>query len=253
MPSPKKKLSTKPIKIDFPESIKAESRILESAIQDSANLETKQLDSIQSETSARDPWNSGAEGTATCVQEPDLKSGVPSDSMLLDVQTTDSFVQDSGKRTTQLLNSGQLENVSQNSTFSDLQKADSSIQDSVLLELENQANNNLESMDDFSQKVQSFKPDYQNQEVQNLDSGLEDYKKVAMRLSIAASERLKQLRVTTGIPYEILVDVMIRNWDSLPVRTQTAFLKEAQQIRASRLLAGQQKTMNTMQRKYASK
>ena len=74
-----------------------------------------------------------------------------------------------------------------------------------------------------------------------------------MRLSTAASERLKQLRVTTGIPYEILVDVMIRNWDNLPVRTQAAFLKEAQQVRASRLLAGQQKTMDTMQRKYASK
>jgi hypothetical protein len=74
-----------------------------------------------------------------------------------------------------------------------------------------------------------------------------------MRLSAVASERLKQLRITTGIPYEILVDVMIRNWDSLPVRTQTAFIKEAQQIRASRLLAGQQKTMDTMQRKYASR
>ncbi|WP_460203338.1 hypothetical protein [Scytonema sp. NUACC21] len=42
-----------------------------------------------------------------------------------------------------------------------------------------------------------------------------------MRLSIKAVEKLQNFRATTGIPYEILVDVMIRNWENLPQRTQS--------------------------------
>lgn len=82
------------------------------------------------------------------------------------------------------------------------------------------------------------------------DSGKQDYKKVAMRLSADSLERLRQLRVETGLPYEILVDVMIRNWDKLPQRTQSAYLKEAKDIRGQRLIAGQIKALQAIQTKH---
>ena len=84
------------------------------------------------------------------------------------------------------------------------------------------------------------------------DSGITfpEYKKVAMRLSVEAVESLRQLRATTGVPYEILVDVMIRNWDNLPKRTQAAYLQQAKQARVERLIAGQEKTVKTMRAKY---
>lgn len=78
------------------------------------------------------------------------------------------------------------------------------------------------------------------------DSGKQDYKKVAMRLSADSLERLRKLRVETGLPYEILVDVMIRNWDKLPQRTQSAYLKEAKAIRGERLIAGQIKSLQAI-------
>ena len=91
----------------------------------------------------------------------------------------------------------------------------------------------------------------------NRDSGLSEsglteteYKKVAMRLSSEAVESLRQLRATTGVPYEILVDVMIRHWDKLPQRTRAAYLQEAKQVRGERLIAGQEKTMKTLRTKY---
>ena len=83
-----------------------------------------------------------------------------------------------------------------------------------------------------------------------LPESLTDYKKVAMRLSAKAAERLRQLRADTGIPYEILVDVMIRHWDELAKKTKSEYMKEATAIRQARLLAGQQKAIQTMQQKY---
>ena len=84
------------------------------------------------------------------------------------------------------------------------------------------------------------------------ESGLTEteYKKVAMRLSSEAVETLRQLRATTGVPYEIFVDVMIRNWDKLPQPTRAAYLQQAKQVRIERLIAGQEKTMKTMRTKY---
>lgn len=86
------------------------------------------------------------------------------------------------------------------------------------------------------------------------DSDLEEIecKKVAMRLSAEAVTKLQTFRHETGIPYEILVDVIVRNWDSLPQRTQSNYLQQAKQLRASRLIAGQEKTMRTMRAKYSS-
>lgn len=90
------------------------------------------------------------------------------------------------------------------------------------------------------QKLDSSKP----------ESSLIEYKKVAMRLSVEAASTLRQLRAETGIPYEILVDVAIRNWDNLPQRTKSAYLKQAREVRTMRLMAGQEKTIKTMKKKY---
>ena len=89
-----------------------------------------------------------------------------------------------------------------------------------------------------------------SQESSKQESTLREYKKVAMRLSVEAAENLRKLRVETGIPYEILVDVMIRNWDNLPTRIRAAYLKQAKQVRSQRLMAGQEKTIQTMRKKY---
>lgn len=89
-----------------------------------------------------------------------------------------------------------------------------------------------------TRKQESSEPEASNTEIQ--------YKKVAMRLSAKAVARLQSLRVTTGLPYEILVDVMICNWDSLPTKLQTQYLSEAKQARAYRLIAGQDKAMKTV-------
>jgi predicted DNA binding CopG/RHH family protein len=84
------------------------------------------------------------------------------------------------------------------------------------------------------------------------DEEITEYKKVAMRLSVPSAEKLKQLRAITGVPYEILVDVLIDNWENLSQKTQAAYLKQAKQLRMRRLLEGQEKTMKTMKKKYST-
>ncbi|MEH2141454.1 hypothetical protein [Nostoc sp.] len=63
-------------------------------------------------------------------------------------------------------------------------------------------------------------------------------------------DKLQRFRATTGVPYEILVDVIIRNWENLPQRTQSSYLQQAKQLRVNRLMAGQEKTLKTMKAKY---
>lgn len=109
---------------------------------------------------------------------------------------------------------------------------------------------------DFTSELETLQSDSQESQIVEpvteikQDSGKQDYKKVAMRLSADSLERLRQLRVETGLPYEILVDVMIRNWDKLPQRTQSVYLKEAKDIRGQRLIAGQIKTLQAIQTKH---
>ena len=121
------------------------------------------------------------------------------------------------------------------------------------------SNQKQESAKQESGKVENTKPDSITPENQiadstNLepkpDSGLIEYKKVAMRLSVEAASILRQLRAETGIPYEIIVDVAIRNWDNLPQRTKSTYLKQAREVRTMRLMAGQEKTIKTMKQKY---
>ena len=117
----------------------------------------------------------------------------------------------------------------------------------------------LESAKPDSSKVENTKPDSVIPEDQitdstkrepKPDSSLIEYKKVAMRLSVEAASILRQLRAETGIPYEIIVDVAIRNWDNLPQRTKSTYLKQAREVRTMRLMAGQEKTIETMKQKY---
>jgi hypothetical protein len=70
-----------------------------------------------------------------------------------------------------------------------------------------------------------------------------------MRLSAEAVNRLRELRTVTELPYEVLVDVMIRNWDTLPAKIQRQYLSEAKQSRIQRLIAGQDKAMTTVRKR----
>ncbi|MGH2412276.1 MAG: hypothetical protein ACRDEA_00975 [Microcystaceae cyanobacterium] len=139
--------------------------------------------------------------------------------------------------------SDKLETKKQDSTLLEDSIAESSKKDSIIQENKSQETAPEELIFESS----SFS---QSQEASQPESSLTEYKKVAMRLSVEAVENLRQLRVETGIPYEILVDVMIRNWDNLPQRIQAAYLKQAKRVRMQRLMAGQEKTMKTMQQKF---
>lgn len=121
--------------------------------------------------------------------------------------------------------------------------------DSAKLESSKVENSLLDSATPENQILDSTHQE-QKPESSKLESGLIEYKKVAMRLSVEAASTLRQLRAETGIPYEILVDVAIRNWDNLPQRTKSAYLKQASEVRTMRLIAGQEKTMKTMKKKY---
>lgn len=141
------------------------------------------------------------------------------------------------------------------SKLSETSDEETTIQKSSLLENMKQDS----GKQDFISELEILQADLQeSQVVESLtdikqDSGKQDYKKVAMRLSADSLERLRQLRVETGLPYEILVDVMIRNWDKLPQRTQSAYLKEAKDIRGQRLIAGQIKTLQAIQTKHLTR
>lgn len=74
--------------------------------------------------------------------------------------------------------------------------------------------------------------------------------KVSMRLSAEAAAKLKQFRTDTGIPYEILVEVLVLNFERLPERTRKAYLDQARELRVSRLIAGQEKALETMKSKF---
>jgi predicted DNA binding CopG/RHH family protein len=73
--------------------------------------------------------------------------------------------------------------------------------------------------------------------------------KVSMRLSQEAATKLKQFRLDTGIPYEILVEVMVLNFESLPERSRKAYLEQARELRMQRLIAGQEKALETVRAK----
>ncbi len=189
------------------------------------------------------------------ISVPSLENSSNTDSTLSDSVTESSSIertkQDSVKQETalpetNLIDSTQLDSITNNSQETikpKSRKLDSVKQETVLPEIDLTDSTQLDSNTNNSQET--IKP-----VTRKLDS-ITEYKKVAMRLSQDSAERLREFRGETGIPYEILVDVMVRNWDNLPKRTQNAYLKESQQIRAQRLIAGQQKAMLTTQKKYS--
>jgi hypothetical protein len=152
--------------------------------------------------------------------------------MRWEAQKPETIKLDSGKPESNIPETAKLDSRNQVSEFPPAVMTESGLEASPTL------------ADAFSQarKPESGIPENSNSEL--------EYKKVAMRLSAEAVESLRQLRATTGVPYEILVDVMIRNWGNLPDQTQAAYLQQAKQIRMKRLIFGQEKTMKTIKAKY---
>jgi hypothetical protein len=148
------------------------------------------------------------------------------------IKITSPFAADLDQEDVLIPESSQQDSLGQDTKSDDLKIAE-------LLE-----NKDLESS---LQKQDSRKPESRKQ-----DSGFADeYQKVSMRLSAVAVDQLRSLRVETGIPYEILVDVMIRSWQTLPERMKHRHLSEAKQQRGQRLVAGQDKAMKTVKRRLA--
>lgn len=76
-----------------------------------------------------------------------------------------------------------------------------------------------------------------------------EYKKVAMRLSEESVAKLRTLKMSTGIPYEVIVDSFIRNWEVLPESLINQILIEAKEERIKRLVAGQEKAAKTVRKR----
>ncbi|MDJ0508962.1 MAG: hypothetical protein QNJ64_06885 [Crocosphaera sp.] len=194
----KKKLSTRPIKIEVPpvENTTNLDSTWPDSITESSKIEKGKLESLKQENSL--PDSSNLESNETSVTESKTQENIKPESGLSETILPETNLTDSNH-------------------------------------LDSKIDNNPENIKPLTRKPDS----------------ITDYKKVSMRVSQESYERLREFRGDTGIPYEILVDVMVRNWDSLPKRTQNAYLKESQQVRAQRLIAGQQKAMLTTQQKYS--
>jgi short-subunit dehydrogenase involved in D-alanine esterification of teichoic acids len=84
-----------------------------------------------------------------------------------------------------------------------------------------------------SSKIEIIPPESTTTEARKQDFGNQDSRKLS-----ATKLSSQKFRANTGIPYEILVEVMIRNWENLPQRTQSNYLQQAKQLRINRLMAG---------------
>jgi hypothetical protein len=206
MSSPKKKLSTGPIRIDLPVS-KQEYSASREVVPAEESIET-----------ASSQANTSQPGTG--IESSKQDSALP-----------EGTIVESSKQDSALPEGTIVESISKVSEFQE-----AGIEDSSLL-ASPWTDRALKSVSSESGMPESGLPET-------------EYKKVAMRLSIEVVESLRQLRATTGVPYEILVDVMIRNWDKLPQPIRAAYLQQAKQVRVERLMAGQEKTMKTMRTKY---
>jgi len=71
------------------------------------------------------------------------------------------------------------------------------------------------------------------------------YDRVSMRILAETKKKLIELKTETSIPYEVIVDVMIRNWDALGDRAKSKILKLAQAERNHRLIEGKHKSIKT--------
>lgn len=211
MSSPKKKLSTGPIRIDLPVS-KQEYSASREVVPAEESIETasSQANTSQPETGIEENI------LETIKQDSALPEGIIVESAKIDSALPEDTIVESSSKVSEFQEVG--------------------IEESSLLATP-WTDRSLKSVSSESGMPESGLPET-------------EYKKVAMRLSIEVVESLRQLRATTGVPYEILVDVMIRNWDKLPQPIRAAYLQQAKQVRVERLMAGQEKTMKTMRTKY---
>ena len=259
---PKKKLPTGPIRIDLP-SMGIENK-LESNKQDSTKIEnnkieSSQKDSNQVESTIVESNKQESDKIESSKVESGLKDSNRIETSIIessqkDSAQTESFIPESNREETNKVKRSSEEYNKPDSIREEKSKLTSNLVNS---DLSIKEDDNQESSLPENRIIESAIIEKQNQESnifsleQKPESGLLESKKVAMRLSSEAASTLRQFRAETGIPYEIIVDVMIRNWSNLPNRTKTGYLKQARQIRQMRLMAGQEKTLATMRQKYS--
>lgn len=137
-----------------------------------------------------------------------------------------------------------------------ISKQDSGKQDAGLLEKSKQdsAIESALAKESKTQETSKQEASFEKQDYETQDSCFRqiEYKKVAMRLSETAVERLRSFRANTGLPYEILVDVMICNWDNLPDDLKHDYVMQVKQLRLQRLVAGQNKGLETAMQKLTA-
>ena len=223
MPTPKKKLPTGPIRIQAPVAKKPETATVQALEEYTSSEETTNIETVKQES--------------TKLESSVLTLETSSDTAINSPQEFSEHIAESQKQ----------ESGNQESSFIENSKIDT-----VIPEVQNpQTLETIKTIKDSTNQESSFSESCL-QEYTNQESYLQEteFKKVAMRLSGEAVAKLQQFRASSGIPYEILVDVMVRNWENLPQRTQNSYLQQAKQLRIQRLMAGQEKTMQTMKAKY---
>lgn len=144
-----------------------------------------------------------------------------------------------------------LENKKPGSGITDSTKPESVIPESTISSDDKVLLVEQESAIPDSNIVSSRKQDSRKQESTKVESGLTEikYKKVAMRLSEGSVAKLRGLKMSTGIPYEVILDSFIRNWEVLPTALMDQILMEAKEERIKRLVAGQEKATKTVRKK----
>lgn len=266
MSSPKKKLPTGPIRIDHPFSKDLEPSGLPNINKEVSDSETKPdsliLESRKLDSSASEPdftefeqrnylvpevreANQAQQRNSSKNLSQSIPEGINLDSSLLESSKLESNVSDA---TIQEEGEGDIIHnlnidISPKKLVSANEKLNSEEQEIAEDTIKKVKSGERKDSTEVNKKIEfekleSRKPDSTTKEI--------EHKKVAMRLSTEAVACLHSLRVTTGIPYEILVDVMIRSWDDLPVKLQKQYLSEAKQVRIQRLIAGQDKAMQTV-------
>ncbi len=255
MPTPKKKLPTGPIRIEPPLSKPAEVSTLQAAevqtnllSQESTKPEGEKQDSTKPDSTKPETSsilnNSELLHQESTKPECEKQDSTNPDSTKLEISSRtdddnkvlENAKQDSGSHESCIIESSALDSLKKESALLEPNFADDNGSDSAFI----------------SPNAATVITEYSLQDSGLLESGSTEteYKKVAMRLSALAVEKLQNFRAATGIPYEILVDVMIHNWEDLPERTRSNYLQQAKLLRISRLMAGQEKTMKTMKAKY---
>lgn len=156
-----------------------------------------------------------------------------------------------GKDSSQSEENKILENKKQDSRNTISSFTESRTREDSLLETDGTNSTKQEKTKLESLKQVSRKQDSGKQEISKVDSSLTEieYKKVAMRLSEESVVKLRTMKLSTGIPYEVIVDSFIKNWDILPEPLMNQFLIEAKEERIKRLVAGQEKATKTARKK----